>query len=162
MIIRLRSSIRKQNGGKLSDAGLAGDESSRQGKCALLSRRRAEGNGLFVLIVGFGSGPTAFVEHVHVAAQEIEVHIPDKDAPIEDRVADARGLEEFLRETGEQDPFGRNLRAEAGQLADLPGREVGLDIVGEGVDDGGDARRHARADKFIAQGAQDAVLVVGA
>lgn len=109
-----------------------------------------------------GRRPFARLESGDVFAQGVEIHVPDEDFLLEDGIVDPGLFELLLRETDENHVVGVDQRTEAGELADLFEAQVGLDVVLEGLYQLGDARQHFGLGQFLAQGAQDLILAVGA
>ena len=71
------------------------------------------------------------MEFSDIVAEDVEVCIQNGDAFIEDGIELAGLGEELLREAGEDDVLRWKPCAEAGQLGDLFGCEVGADVVFE-------------------------------
>src|SRR5258705_11153663 len=103
--------------------------------------------------------PGTCLEVRDVAAQPVEVNIPDKNLLIQHRIIYFCRVKKFAGKSSKQDITARHLCAQACQLADLPGRKVSLDIAHERVNDGWQSKNHLRAFHLISQRTQNQVLI---
>ena len=114
--------------------------------------------------IGFGLGsggrPGSGIEARYVVAQDVKVYIPDKNAPVKDRVEHTGSLEEFLWKGCKSDVFPFKTGADTTQLCDLFRCQVGLHGSIERCDQGWNAGDDAGTGEFVLQGAHDGVLVV--
>ena len=98
----------------------------------------------------------------HIILQDVEVHLPNKDILPEHGIMDSCTRKQVFREIIHGNIFARKLGSETGQLLHDLRAEVCLYGVLKRVDQIGYFRDDLWTGKFLAQGAQNGVLIIAA